>query len=123
MESNLRDNLLFINPKNSKEYIIFNFHTWCKMLEAIIVQYGKKDLETAKKLIYSSDLYEHALDDYVSVSVMAEELTYHWAMMLAFGHMYWLNGIDSIIPNGFVEWDKQYRIDHNLAEDDFEFEP
>lgn len=42
-------------------------------------------------------------------------------MLIVYGERYWEKGINSQEPEGYFEWETQYRKDHNLAEESFEF--
>ena len=115
------DNILFINPENPKEQTIFNFRTWCTIIEAIIVNYAHKTTEEAKEILETSHLYKCLMKDienkdYEGLFFYQHELEYHWAMLLAHGELYWHRGISEIEPEGFRDWEKQYIKDHQLAE-------
>lgn len=116
-----KDNILFINPKNPKEKTIFNFRTWCIIIEAIIVHYAHKSDEEAREILENSHLYKCLLadietKDYEGLFFYQHELEYHWAMLLAYGELYWHHGISELEPEGFRDWKKQYIKDHRLAE-------
>lgn len=88
-----KDNILFINPENPKEQTIFNFRTWCSIIEAIIVKYAYKTAEEAKEILEKSHLYKCLLEDiktknYEGLFFYQHELEYHWAMQLAHGDLY-----------------------------------
>ncbi|MGV0919043.1 hypothetical protein ACTS94_01440 [Empedobacter falsenii] len=116
-----KDNILFINPENPKEQTIFNFRTWCAIIEAIIVKYAHKTSEEAKEILEKSHFYKCLLEDietkdYEGLFFYQHELEYHWAMQLAHGDLYWHHGISEIEPEGFQDWEKQFIKDHHLAE-------
>jgi len=119
--SEIVDHILFVDEKNPMEWVVFNFRTWILMINAIMVKYAGKSEEESDSIIFASPIVTHALDDYMSVLCRAHDVTYHWAMLLAHGEQYWLRGIDSREPEGFYEWDAQYRKDHNLKAESFEF--
>lgn len=115
------DHILFVNDKNPAENIIFNFHTWVEIIKAIMVKYANKSEDEAVSLMFASPLVNNALDSYMAIVVRCHELEYHWAMELAYGEQYWQKGISSQEPEGYFEWEEQYRKDHNLAEESFVF--
>lgn len=117
-----KDNLVFINPDNPKETLIFNFHSWAEVVRGIIVKYGNTSQEQARNLLEQSAVYKTALDSYMGVALTAHDLEYHWAMLIVHGEMYWHRGISSIEPDGYFEWEAEYRKTHNLAEESFVFE-
>ena len=118
------DNILFINPENPKEQTIFNFRTWCMLIEGIIVKYGHKTDEGANTILINSHLYKCLIEDIrkkddEGLLFYQHELEYHWAMLLTYGEMYWHNGISVVEPEGFDNWESQYIEEHNLAESSF----
>ncbi len=118
------DNILFINPENPKEQTIFNFRTWCMLIEGIIVKYGHKTDEEANTILINSHLYKCLIEDirkkdYEGLLFYQHEFEYHWAMLLTYGEMYWHNGISVVEPEGFDNWESQYIEEHNLAESSF----
>lgn len=115
------DGILVINERDSTESVVFNFHTWFSIIKAIMIKYAAKSEGEADSTLMNSWLVEAALDDYMAIVVRAHDLDYHWAMVLAHGECYWWRGIDSREPEGFWEWEEQYRKDHNLEADDFIF--
>lgn len=115
------DHVLFVNDKNPKENIIFNFYTWVEIIKAIMVKYANKSEDEAVSLMFASPLVNNALDGYMAIVVRCHELEYHWAMELAYGEQYWQKGISSQEPEDYFEWEDQYRKDHNLAEESFVF--
>lgn len=116
------DHILFVDDKNNpKDRIIFNFHTWVEIIKGIIVKYAHKSEDEAESLIMSSYEVNNATDDYRGICVLCHELEYHWAMLIVYGNRYWEKGISELLPEDYLEWEKQYIKDHNLAEDTFEF--
>lgn len=116
-----QDNILFVNPENSKEQTIFNFRTWSLLIEGIIVKYAHKKPEEARTILLDSHLYKCLIEDirskdYNALFFYQHELEYHWAMLLTYGELYWHNGISSTEPENFTIWESQYIKDNNLAE-------
>lgn len=120
-KSKIIDHIIFVNEKKTTENIVFNFYTWIEIIKAIMVRYANKSEDEAMLLMFSSPLVNKALDNYMAVVVRCHELEFHWAMELVYGEQYWEKGISYQEPDDYLEWDKQYRKEHNLAEDSFVF--
>lgn len=120
-ESKIVDGIVIVNDRDPRESVVFNFRSWVAIIRAIMVKYAGKTEDEADAILMNSWLVEEALDDYMAIVVRAHDLDYHWAMTLAHGECYWWRGIDSREPEGFWEWEEQYRVDHNLESDDFIF--
>ncbi len=101
--------------------MIFNFKTWLEITKAILIRYATKNREEARILVISSSLACNSINNSMAVSLRSYETEYHWAMLIAYGERYWENGIHSDGPEGYLEWDKEYRESHCLAEESFEF--
>ncbi len=71
---------------------------------------------------FSSVLFNNLkIESYNDVTFYSHEVEYHWAILIAYGELYWEKGISSQEPEGYFEWEAQYRKNHNLAEKSFEF--
>lgn len=117
-----KDGLIFNDPENPTNKIIFNFYSWAEIVRANIVRYGHKSYEEACEILHKDNLYTMALDSYMDVALTAHELEYHWAMLLVYGNCYWSDGkLSYEEPLGHLEWIEKYRKEHNLAEDSFIF--
>lgn len=119
-----KDHILFINRENPKEQTIFNFRTWCAIIEAIIVKYAHKTPEEATLILENSHQYKCLIKvienkDYEGLFFYQHELEYHWAIYFTYGELYWHNGISEIEPEGFNEWEKQFIKTHQLEEISF----
>ncbi|WP_340618494.1 hypothetical protein [Xenorhabdus entomophaga] len=115
------DGLIFTSNDDPNRKIVFNFHTWVEMLKAIIVKYANKLQDEAESLVMNYPGVYTPVEDYSDVEFMSHDYEYHWAMEIVYGGQYWLKGIPSDLPEGFIEWDDQHRKAHNLAEDSFEY--
>lgn len=118
-EDRIVDGILVVDDEDPGANVIFNFHTWVSIIEAIIVRYAGKTEAEAKALVRCSSLVENALNGYMAIVMRSHDLEYHWAMLLAHGPQYWIRGIDSNEPEGFWGWEKQYRKEHNLKDRSF----
>lgn len=118
-EARIVDGILVVDDEEPGGNVIFNFRTWVSIIEAIIVRYAGKSEAEAEALVRCSPLVENALNSYMAIVMRSHDLEYHWAMLLAHGPQYWRRGIDSHEPEGFWDWEKQYRKEHNLKDRSF----
>ncbi|WP_338841509.1 hypothetical protein [Flavobacterium ginsenosidimutans] len=122
MINKLEDNILFINPDNKSQSIVFNLKSWIHIIEAIIEKFALKTNDEAKDILFSSFLIKNFhVENYSNVFFYCNESEYHWAMLVSHGDQYWLKGISSDEPEDYFEWENQYRKKHNLAEESFVF--
>ncbi len=111
----LRDNLRF---EDATEGVIFNHYSFCEIIKHIMVQYGGITYQEADKKLKNHFLYEEpkSLDD---IYYTTHELEFHWAMLIAHGHMYWLKGIPSDFnefKEEYLTWQAEIRKKHKLKE-------
>lgn len=111
------DDPYFLDNKEKKEGIVFNFYSWLEVIKGIMVKYAHKSAAEAQSLIVASSLIDKAAD-YQGIKFLSQQSEYHWAMELADGE-YWQKGISTDFPEGYLEWNGQYRKDHNLAATSF----
>ncbi|WP_338327739.1 hypothetical protein [Pectobacterium brasiliense] len=117
---NISDNLIFCDNETSGK-IIFNYHTWCELIIAVIFKYTENSKEESDCLVRSSKLIKNATNSYMSVVLCSHEIEYHWAMFIAYGDLYWKNGVSQDEPDGYWEWESEYRKANCLAEESFVF--
>ncbi|WP_446470299.1 hypothetical protein [Xenorhabdus stockiae] len=120
-KKNIIDGIVVTDENNPDKKVIFNLHTWVEILKAIIVKYANKSEIEAEHLVLNHPAVCSPIDSYMSVALLDQEPEYDWAMLIAYGHGYWQRGIPADVPEGFYEWDEQYRKDHHLAEFSIEF--
>ena len=113
-----KDNLKYID-KETDSALIFNFNTWISVIKGVMIKYAHKTEEEANHLIKERNF--KLPESYDEVIFYSHDIEFHWAMLLAHGDGYWLRGISSEEPSDYIEWESQYRIDHALKEDSFEF--
>ncbi len=113
------DGIRFNDPDGT---VTFNFYSWVELLKAIIVKYENKTETEAEALVLTSPIVSNPISDYMSAALRSHESEYHWAMLITHGEGYWKNGIDHNEPEGYIEWEKEYRDKHGLAEDSFIFD-
>lgn len=81
-----------------------------------MVKYANKPYDEADTLVKGSQ-HIIAPSSYDDVTYITYELDYHWAMLLAHGEMYWVNGVPSNY-NGFIseylQWKKEISEKYNL---------
>lgn len=121
IKNKFSDGLLFKNENDPSETVIFNYYSWVEIIKAIIVKYADRTLNEAELLIENSKTINSPIENYMDAMVLCHDFEYHWAMLIVYGDQYWLRGISSQEPNGYFEWETQYRKDHNLAEESFVF--
>nr|WP_240354094.1 hypothetical protein [Pectobacterium brasiliense] len=112
--------MIFCDNETSGK-IIFNYHTWCELIIAVIFKYTENSKEESDCLVRSSKLIKNATNSYMSVVLCSHEIEYHWAMFIAYGDLYWKNGVSQDEPDGYWEWESEYRKANCLAEESFVF--
>ncbi|MDG0803652.1 hypothetical protein [Pectobacterium polaris] len=116
----ISDNLVFGDNETGDE-VIFNYYSWCELITAVICKYTGKSKEESHYLVHSSQLIKNATNGYMSVVLCSHEIEYHWAMLITYGELYWNNGISQDEPDGYWEWESEYRKANFLAEESFIF--
>ncbi|AHW93952.1 hypothetical protein [Enterobacter asburiae] len=115
---NIIDGIRF---NDSNDIIVFNYYSWVELIKAIIVKYANKTESEAERIVLASPLVRITENDYTSVALRSHESEYHWAMLIAYGDQYWTKGVSSNEPEGYFEWEKEYKKKNKLAEDNFIF--
>lgn len=103
---NITDGIRF---NNSNQTIIFNHYSWVELIKAIIVGYANKTESEAERIVLASPLVRITENDYMSVALCSHESEYHWAMLIVYGDQYWTKGVSSNEPEGYFEWEKEYK--------------
>lgn len=103
---NITDGIRF---NNSNQIVIFNYYSWVELIKAIIVKYANKTESEAERIVLASPLVRITENDYTSVALRSHESEYHWAMLIAYGDQYWTKGVSSNEPEGYFEWEKEYK--------------
>ncbi|MDX6917655.1 hypothetical protein R9X49_21345 [Pectobacterium carotovorum] len=116
----MRGNLIF-RDNNTGNKIVFNYLSWVDVITAVIFKYTDKSKEECSYLLRSSQLIKNATNSYMSVVLCSHEIEYHWAMLIAYGDLYWKNGVSQDEPDGYWEWESEYRKANYLAEESFIF--
>ncbi|WP_103184849.1 hypothetical protein [Pectobacterium odoriferum] len=118
----MRDNLIF-RDDNTRGEVVFNYLSWVDVIIAVIFKYTEKSKEECSYLVRSSQLIKNAANSYMSVVLCSHEIEYHWAMLIAYGDLYWKNGVSQDEPDGYWEWEweSEYRKANYLAEESFIF--
>ncbi|WP_099125232.1 hypothetical protein [Xenorhabdus stockiae] len=120
-KKNIIDGIVFADEDNPNEKVIFNFYTWVEVLKAIIVKYSNKSESEAEHLVLNHPAVYLPRNSSRSLATLSHESEYKWAMVIVYGHGYWQRGIPAYEPEGFDEWEEQYRKDHGLAEFSFDY--
>jgi len=113
-----KDGISYLDGETNEE-LIFNSYTWIKIIEGIIVNYGKRSEEEASDLINKRDFINP--ETYSQVICYSHDTEYHWAMLLTYGNNYWLNGISFERPDDYSIWEEKYREANSLKKNSFEF--
>jgi len=100
----LKDNLIF-EDEETKSKVIFNHYSFCELVKWIMVEYGKTTYGNANEILEKSFLHEEP-KSYRAVTCITHELSFHWAMLLLRGKMYWLKGI----PSDYNEFKEEYKF-------------
>lgn len=113
--TNLKDGYRY---EDDSEGVIFNHYSFCEIVKHIMVKYGNLTYDFAQEKLKHSFLIEvpSSKDD---VEFLGKELKFHWAMLTAFGEMYWTKGIPSDFnefKNEYLEWESEIRLKRNLKE-------
>jgi len=102
--------------EDETEVIIFNHYSFCELVKHIMIKYGKLSIQAAESKLERSFLIEVPTSKNV-VELIGHDLPFHWAMLTAFGDMYWLKGIPSDFidfKEEYLKWQQKTRIAHNL---------
>lgn len=103
-----------------KDSVIFNHYSFCEIIKHIMVKYGDHSYELANIKVTESWLMKvpNSIRD---IYYLSHELTYHWAMIMAYGDLYWSKkGIPSNyndFSDEFFNWRKETRQKYNLKEE------
>ncbi|PWD59765.1 hypothetical protein [Pectobacterium parmentieri] len=116
----IADNLIFRDEKTG-EVVIFNYFTWVEVIKGVIFKYTEKSKEDIDFLVASHSLVKNANSNYISVVLCSHEVEYHWAMLIVYGELYWNYGVTQNEPDGYWDWETDYRKFNDLAEDSFVF--
>jgi len=98
-----------IRFNDSNESVVFNYYSWVELIKAIIVKYANKTEGEAERIVLASPLVRITENDYMSVALRSHESEYHWAMLIAYGDQFWTKGVSPNEPEGYFEWEKEYK--------------
>ncbi len=101
--------------------VIFNFYTWIEVIKGIMIEYAHLSPQLANDKVMASALVQNQSDNYTSIALNAHDTEYHWAMLLAYGELYWHKGISAEEPDEYVCWELRFRSARGLAKDSFVF--
>ena len=118
-ENGLYDGIVYEDTENQCHWI-YNHYSYCEWLKHYMVHYAKLSWEEATKKLAQSSLFERPPKDTEDLVCITHELTYHNAMEIAKGNMYWRNGTPSD-TNDFEEehdiWYEQTKEKYHLNEE------
>ena len=109
----LQDGLIFYD---SSEKIIFNHYSFCEYVKWNIVKFSQKTYKEADEIVNKSNLSK-GIKSIDEVYYFIHEITYHWAMLLVYGDMYWQNGIPYPEPcsiEEYIKWENEISEKYNL---------
>lgn len=99
---------------------IVHYNAWLSIIKGILMKYANKTEAESDAIIKSRqhNLFRIPESD-MAAGLMSHELEYHWAMLAAYGNMYWLpenGGISASEPADYFDWYDKYIEDNNLKE-------
>ncbi|TWP25432.1 hypothetical protein ETU10_00055 [Apibacter muscae] len=111
---------LKFTDEKTQDIIVVHFSSWLSIIKGILIKYANKTEVEAEKIISDkkSGIFK-APYSYSSTALVSHELEYHWAMLGAYGEMYWLpenGGISSQEPEDYFDWYDSYIKENNLKE-------
>jgi hypothetical protein len=99
----MKDLLIFTNDKTGDKVGIY-YYSWISIVKSILMKYEHKTIDEANIILENG--YYNKSEHYYEVLMMSHELEYHWAMLGAYGEMYWQKGLVlkslTIILNGTI---------------------
>lgn len=118
-ENGLCDGIVYEDTENQC-YWIYNHYSYCEWLKHYMVHYAELSWEEATEKLAQSSLYARPPKDTEDLFCITHELTYHNAMKIAKGNMYWQDGTPSD-TNDFQEehdtWHEQTKEKYHLNEE------
>ena len=115
----LRDGIRY---EDETEVTIFNHYSFCELIKYIMVNYAELSYEEAHQKVIDSFLVGVPESDN-AVMLLSHELELHWAMLLAYGDMYWTKGIPSDyndFKEEYLAWESAIKLKHKLK-DSFDY--
>lgn len=102
------------------DIIIMNYDSWLSIIKGLLIMYAHKtEIEAEEIVLDNKSGLLKAPYSYSSAALKSHELEYHWAMLAAYGEMYWLaenGGISSQEPESYSNWYDNYIEKNNLNE-------
>ena len=118
-ENGLCDAIVYKDAKGQC-YWIYNHYSYCEWLKHNMMHYAGLSREDATEKLAQNSLFVAPPKDLENLFFITHELTYHYAMEIAKGNMYWQDGTPSD-TNGFQEeydvWYKQTKEKYHLNEE------
>ena len=88
------------------------YNTWLLIIKCILIEYADKTAEEANEVLKKH--YYKKPESYYEVLYLSHETEYHWAMLGAYGELYWLKGVSSQVPIDYDAWYSNYIRNKNL---------
>ncbi len=112
----LMDGLQF---EDNETGVIFNHFSYCEYIKHMMVKYGKINYFIASETVNDSFLAKkpRTIND---ITFLTHEVSFHWAMLLVHGDMYWARGIPSNVnefKDDYLAWKTGIKKKYNLKEE------
>jgi len=114
-----KDGIVFVESWSNKK-LIYNSFTFREIIKGVMIKYANKSEEEAESILAERSNF-FSIESYDNACLVSHEIEYHWAMLWACGEGYHANGYSYPPPNGYDEWELEYRENKRLAKECFEF--
>ena len=118
-ENGLCDGIVYEDAE-AQCYWIYNHYSYCEWLKHYMMHYAGLSWEEATEKLAQNNLFATPPKDLENLFCITHEFTYHNAMEIAKGNMYWQDGTPSD-TNDFQEehdvWYKQTKEKYHLNEE------
>ena len=102
-----KDGIVLVCTESNRR-IVYNCCSFKEILKGIMIKYANKTYSEAESIMaVHSDFF--IIKSYDAACLVFHELEYHWAMLWACGEGYWNNGYSYPPPDGYDEWELEYR--------------
>lgn len=106
------DELLIFKDNQTGDNVGMYYNTWLLIIKCILIEYVDKTAEEANEVLKKH--YYKKPESYYEVLYLSHETEYHWAMLGAYGELYWLKGVSSQVPIDYDTWYSNYIRNNDL---------
>jgi hypothetical protein len=106
------DELLIFKDNQTGDNVGMYYNTWLLIIKCILIEYAYKTTEEANEVLKKH--YYKKPKSYYEVLYLSHETEYHWAMLGAYGELYWLKGVSSQAPIDYDTWYNSFIRNNNL---------